>query len=160
MSFPVFLWRALAHGPKAQTSKAMVRSCGSLACVRPTHCHFKKHMGTECWACTSIRKHGPKRWCGGTLHRLYRVKKWKITMLTGLSCTWTCLLACFWDLSLSAGQSSMGLSLAVVVRLSQRYEACCFIGQDKVLRQGFCWRSNFCQSQMELHNTFNSSGLM
>lgn len=59
-----------------------------------------------------------------------------------------------WDLSLSAGQSGMGLSLAVVVRLPQRYGACCFIGQDKLLRQGFCWRYDFCQSQTELHNTF------
>lgn len=64
-----------------------------------------------------------------------------------------------WALSLSAGQRAMGLSLAVVVSLSQRYEACCFIGQDKVLRQGFCWRADSCPSQMELHNPFNPSGL-
>lgn len=55
----------------------------------------------------------------------------------------------------AAGQSGMGLSLAVVVRLSQWYEACCFIGQAKLLRQGFCWRFELCQSQMELHNRFN-----
>lgn len=61
---------------------------------------------------------------------------------------------------LAAGQSGMGLSLAVVVRLSQRYEACCFIGQAKLLRQGFCWRFELCQSQMELHNRFNPSGRM
>lgn len=35
---------------------------------------------------------------------------------------------------LAAGQSVMGLSLAVVVRLSQWNEACCFIGQAKLLR--------------------------
>lgn len=52
-------------------------------------------------------------------------------------------------------ESGMGSSLAVVVRLSQRNEACCFIGQAKLLRQGFCWRFEFCQSQMELHNMFN-----
>lgn len=63
--------------------------------------------------------------------------------------------------SLSGGwvESGMGLSLAVVVRLSQWNEACCFIGQAKLLRQGFCWRFDSCQSQMELHNMFNPSGL-
>lgn len=55
-------------------------------------------------------------------------------------------------------ESGMGLSLAVVVRLSLRNEACCFIGQAKLLRQGFCWRFEFCQSQMELHNMFNPWG--
>lgn len=59
---------------------------------------------------------------------------------------------------LAAGQSGMGLSLAVVVRLSQWYEACCFIGQAKLLRQGFYWRFELCQNQIELHNRFNPSG--
>lgn len=56
------------------------------------------------------------------------------------------------------GESGMGSSLAAVVRLSQRNEACCFIGQAKLLRQGFCWRFESCQSQMELHNMFNPWG--
>lgn len=63
MSFPVFLWGALARGPKVQTSKAMVRFCGSLACMRLTHCHFKKHMGTKCWVCISSTKQHHKHWC-------------------------------------------------------------------------------------------------
>lgn len=60
---------------------------------------------------------------------------------------------------LAAGQSGMDLSLTVVVRWSQWNEACCFIGQDKVLRQDFGWRSELCQSQMELHNRINPSGI-
>ena len=56
-------------------------------------------------------------------------------------CGCVCLCVCAGTSPcLAAGQSGMGLSLAVVVRLSQRYEACCFIGQAKLLRQGFCWR--------------------
>lgn len=65
-----------------------------------------------------------------------------VVCVVGLSC-------------LAAGWSGMGLSPAVVVILSQWYEACCFIGQPKLLRQGFCWRSEHFPSQMEQHKTFN-----
>lgn len=74
-------------------------------------------------------------------------------------CWWICVCVCSaTSPCLAAGQSGMGLSLAVVVRLSQRYEACCFIGQAKLLRQGFYWSFELSQSQMELHNRLNPSG--
>lgn len=37
-------------------------------------------------------------------------------------------------------------------------KACCFIGQAKLLRQGFYWSFELSQSQMELHNRVNPSG--
>ena len=73
-------------------------------------------------------------------------------------CVCVCVYVCEGCNLSPSGQSGMGLSLAVVVRLSQWYEACCFIEQTKLLRQGFCWRFELCQSQMELHNTVNPSG--
>lgn len=114
------------------------------------------------WTCTSITKRYLRRQILVS-HRLIKLAKGGYVFeLYGFVhvCMCSCGLVCACARTspcLAAGQSGMGLSLAAVVRLSQRYEACCFIGQTKLLRQGFYWRFEFCQSQMELHNRFNPS---
>lgn len=115
-------------------------------------------MGSKCWACISSTKHGPKHRCGATLYQVKSEKTLKKKRKINAD-RFELHASVFAGVLAGTSPSRLGRvawarRLAVVVRLPQRYEACCFIGQGKLLRQGFCWRSDFCQSQMELHNTF------